>query len=115
MGKSLRFSVVLLTAILFSLTTFAQTTLITGNVRNAATKSGESRVSVKVKDESAGTVTDASGNFRLQVRSLPVVLVFSAVGYETQEITVSNSDSPVQVDFVANSAMGQEVVVSTTR
>jgi outer membrane receptor protein involved in Fe transport len=115
MRKGLRFSAVILTAIIFSLTTaFAQSTTITGTVRNIATNEGVSAVSVTVRGSSEGTFTDANGGFRLAVKKLPAVLVFSSIGFETQEINVTDG-SPVEVSFRPSSTLGQEVVVSATR
>jgi outer membrane receptor protein involved in Fe transport len=116
MRKSACFSAVLITALVFSLTTaFAQSATITGKVTHAITKEGIGAVSVQVKGGSEGTFTDPNGNFRLNVKSLPVVLVFTSVGFEMQEITVSNASSQVDVSFNPNTALGQEVVVSATR
>ncbi|HEY0434306.1 MAG TPA: TonB-dependent receptor plug domain-containing protein, partial [Chitinophagaceae bacterium] len=59
--------------------------------------------------------TDDRGNFRITVTALPVTLVFSSVGFEDQELTVSSNDQPVSVNLAAASTLGQEVVVAATR
>src|SRR5689334_6406344 len=115
MRKSLRFSAVLIAAIFFSITSFAQSTTITGTIKNALTKEGVAAVSVMVKDGSEGTFTNADGEFKISVKKLPVVLVISSIGYEQQEITVSDADKSVEINFTPNSLPGQEVVVSATR
>jgi outer membrane receptor for ferrienterochelin and colicin len=51
----------------------------------------------------------------LKVNQLPVVLVFSSVGFENQEVTVSDASQPVNVDFKVNTTLGQEVVVAASR
>src|SRR3982751_332306 len=92
MRKSLRFSAVLLTALIFSLTNaFAQSVTITGNVKNAASKESVSAVSITVKDGTEGTYTDANGNFKLSVKKLPVTLIISSIGFEAKEISVSDA------------------------
>ena len=116
MSKGLRFSAVFITAFIFSLTTaFAQNVTITGKVINATSKEGVSAVSVSVKDGTEGTFTDVNGEFRLTVKSLPVTLVFSSIGFTMQEINVSSAGAPVEVNFVPSSALGEEVVVSASR
>ncbi|HVK96386.1 MAG TPA: carboxypeptidase-like regulatory domain-containing protein, partial [Flavisolibacter sp.] len=117
MRKSFCFSAVLITALFFTFNTaFAQTVNITGTVRDVMnTQRGVPAVSVTVKGGTQGTFTDAEGNFRLSVPSLPVVLVFSSVGFETQEVTVTSAASSLSVDLVAGSTLGQEVVVAATR
>ncbi|UHG93847.1 SusC/RagA family TonB-linked outer membrane protein [Spirosoma oryzicola] len=47
-------------------------------------------VSVIVKGSTRGSVTDASGTYRLTIPDGPQTLVFSFVGFTTQEVTVRN-------------------------
>lgn len=47
-------------------------------------------VSVYVKGTTIGTVTDVDGNFKLDVPTADDILVFSFVGYNTEEILVGN-------------------------
>ncbi|GAA4315069.1 TonB-dependent receptor [Compostibacter hankyongensis] len=47
-------------------------------------------VSVKIKDGSGGTVTDASGRFELEAPE-DAVLVFSYIGYQLREVPVNGS------------------------
>ena len=97
-----------------SIVGFAQSVTINGNVRNNATQEGVPSVSVTAKGTSAGTLTDAKGNFSLVVDKLPAVLIFSSVNYETQEITVSSAEA-LQISINPVSQLGQEVVVSASR
>ncbi|HAT67169.1 MAG TPA: hypothetical protein DCS66_21670 [Flavobacteriaceae bacterium] len=46
-------------------------------------------VNVIEKGTSNGTTTDMDGNYRIEVSSLPATLVFSSLGYETFEQSVS--------------------------
>jgi outer membrane receptor protein involved in Fe transport len=102
---------------LSSLTVFAQAPItLSGNVHNAVSKEKVPAVSVTIKGSTAGTYTDDRGNFRLTTtHSLPLVLVFSSIGFELQEVNVSDASSPVQVDFRAASILGTEVVISASR
>ncbi|HTR29035.1 MAG TPA: TonB-dependent receptor [Puia sp.] len=106
--------------ILFSILCFSALSqssyTITGTVRHATSKERVPAVSVAIKGTAAGTFTDDHGNFRLTTsQQLPITLVFSSIGYETQEISVSNAGSPVEVSFVPASTLGKEVVISATR
>ena len=98
------------------LATIAQTpTTITGHVQNAQSKEGLSSISVTVKGGGAGTVTDDKGNFKLTTtRQLPLVLVFSSIGFESMEMTVTGS-SALNVELRPGSILGTEVVVSASR
>ena len=102
---------------LFSISTFSQSSYtITGTVRHSQSKERISAVSVIVKGTSFGTFTDDHGNFRLTTTApLPIVLVFSSIGYQTQEVPVSSAAATIEVSFVPGSILGTEVVVSATR
>jgi outer membrane receptor protein involved in Fe transport len=103
--------------LLFSLTSYSQTPLsLTGTVRQSLTKDRVPAVSITIKGTSIGTFTDDRGNFKLVVtQQPPFVLVFSSIGFETQEVNIASLSSPVTVDFVPASSLGKEVVVSATR
>ncbi len=114
MRKSYSFLAAFLMACLFSITANAQTVTVSGTVSNATSSENVPAVSVVVKGTSQGTYTNSDGAFSLKVAKLPVTLVFSSIGYETQEVTVTDA-SPIKVSFTVNNALGQEVVVSATR
>src|SRR5687767_4512586 len=115
MRKSLRFSAVLVTAFLFSLTTIAQTVIVSGNVKHATTNEGVSSVSVSSKDGSEGTYTDQNGDFKIILKKLPAVLVFTHVSFTTQELNVTDAASTISISLAPRSELGQEVVISATR
>src|SRR5579863_8427804 len=102
---------------LFYLPAFSQTSnTIAGTVRHATSKERVPAVSVTIKGTDVGTFTDDHGNFRLATtQQPPFTLIFSSIGYETQEVSVSGTGSPVEVSFVPASTLGTEVVISATR
>ncbi len=83
---------VLLVVNLIAISAFAQSVTITGTVRNSITKDPVPSVSVVVKGSSTGTFTNENGEFKISVEKLPVQLFFSSIGYEMQEVTVSNGE-----------------------
>lgn len=115
MRKVTSYLVTILLANVLSIAAFAQNMTISGNVRNSVTKEATGAVSVTVKGASTGTFTDDKGNFKISVKSLPVTLLVSSIGYELQEITVNSASDFAQVDFKPSNALGQEVVVSASR
>lgn len=82
---------------------------ITGTVKDA---NGEplADVSVTVKASDAGTATDAQGYYTITAQSSDV-LVFSAVGYQSFEITVGNQ-TVIDVTLQLQEAGLDEVVVT---
>ncbi|MFC5410296.1 SusC/RagA family TonB-linked outer membrane protein [Larkinella bovis] len=67
-------------------------------------------VSVVLKGTSRGTTTDAQGKFQLAVPDVVAVLIFSYVGYESQEVTISNQTA-LTISLVLNNKSLNEVVV----
>ncbi|WP_224999686.1 SusC/RagA family TonB-linked outer membrane protein [Cesiribacter sp. SM1] len=68
----------------------AQERTISGRVISAEDNTGLPGVNILIKGTSEGTVTDTEGKFRLSVPDQNAVLVFSFVGFETQEVQPQN-------------------------
>jgi len=66
--------------------------------------------SVLVKGSSTGTITDINGNFTLQNVSQSATLVFSYVGYRTQNVAV-NGKSQLNITLEEDKQLLDEVVV----
>ena len=115
MRKNYRYLAAWLMAVTISIAANAQSVTISGNIRNESSKEAVPAASVVVKGTSQGTFTNPNGNFSIKVSKLPVVLVISSIGYENQEITVSDVTQPLTIDFKVNNALGQEVVIAGTR
>ena len=73
-------------------TLFAQTKTISGTVTDQNLGEPLPGVTILVKDTTKGTTTDFDGNFTLTDIATDAVVVFSYVGYKTQEIDVSGQD-----------------------
>ena len=67
-------------------------------------------VSISIKGTSEGTVTDTNGHYTLQVPSPESVLVFSFIGYATQELRVGQQ-STLNVTLAPDVATLSEVVI----
>jgi outer membrane receptor protein involved in Fe transport len=115
MRKSSRYLALLLMAGMFSIAALAQNVSISGTVQNSSTKESVPAVSVTVKGTNQGTYTDDKGNFKLTVTKLPVTIIFSSVGYEDKEISVTSASEAISIDLAPSTALGQEVVVAATR
>jgi TonB-dependent starch-binding outer membrane protein SusC len=83
--------------------------LLTGIVTDA---NGEPLigVSVKVKGNTTGTVTDAKGKFQISISSPSTVLVVSYIGYGTQEVPAGNK-SPINIKLTDDLKIIDEIVV----
>ncbi|RPA69534.1 TonB-dependent receptor [Cyclobacteriaceae bacterium YHN15] len=96
---------------------FAQTTTISGQVTEERTKETLVGVNIVVKGRVVGTITDLNGNFNLRVNEAPpLTLVFSMIGFTSQEITINESNvSNLQISLKESTLLGQEIVVSASR
>lgn len=116
MRKKIRFFTLLITANIFSIVAFAQNIIINGTVKNSSTGDDVPAVSVTVKGSGTGTYTDDKGNFKLSSdMPAPLTLLVSSIGYQLQEVPVTNTSSIVNISLVPASTLGQEVVISATR
>jgi len=116
MRKSFRSLAALLFFCMMSIAAVAQSVTITGSVKNSTNKEGVPAVSVTVKGSSSGTFTDEKGNFKLVTsQKPPFTLIFTSIGFETQEFKVSGASDAVEISFVPASSLGVEVVVSASR
>jgi TonB-dependent starch-binding outer membrane protein SusC len=61
---------------------------IKGTVKEESTGNGLPGASVMIKGTSAGTITDASGNFSIKVDNPNAELVFSFIGYLTETVAL---------------------------
>ncbi len=83
---------------------------ISGKVTDQVNNEGLPGVNILVKGTSSGTVTDVDGNYSLEIADNGATLVFSYVGYITQEIQ-SGSKSIISVSLSADAKALSEVVV----
>ncbi|MCB0496548.1 MAG: carboxypeptidase-like regulatory domain-containing protein [Cyclobacteriaceae bacterium] len=101
----------------FSISLKAQTgTHIEGKVSDI---NGEplAGVNILVKGQVIGTVSDIDGNFAFDVKTPPpLTLLVSMVGYESQEIGITDANTTgLDLMMTEQFIMGQEVVVSASR
>ncbi len=87
----------------------AQTIQISGRVTSANEPSGLPGVNVVVKGTSQGSITDLNGTFSLDVPD-GTTLVFSFVGYQTQELIVQGPEN-IDIELVEEAEELSEVVV----
>ena len=84
---------------------------ISGKVVDAETGEALIGVTVVVPGTSYGTITDYDGGFKLVMPDGAKSLVFSFVGYERQEVSVSAGQTSVSVSMKPDTKSLQEVVV----
>jgi len=105
-----RTPLLLLIAVLFSTLTYAQSRTVKGKVTSTDDGSSLPGVNITVKGTSTGTITDVDGNFSLNVPNNDAVLVFSYVGFVTQEMVVGTT-STINIKLVTDTETLSEVVV----
>lgn len=115
MGQSIRWirtELWIVFFLLFGLTAHlhGQQQSIQGTVNDASTLETLPGVNVVVKGTTTGTSTDAEGGFGLTVPSLSDTLVFSFVGYQTQEVPIGGR-TEIDVRLQSQAIAGEEMVV----
>jgi len=88
---------------------YTQSETVSGTVKNS---NGEALpgVSIVIKGTTQGTTTDVDGKYAIQVSDDAAILVFSYIGYVTEELTV-NGKSVIDVELFDDLESLQEVVV----
>ena len=88
---------------------------ISGKVTNEQ-KEPLGDVSVQIKGTVAGTVSSSTGEFKIRTKlKLPIVLIFSSVGFKPQEFTVNELGQGLQVSLFSQTYIGNDVVVTASR
>lgn len=97
-----------LMAVVFSFTTYAQEKRVTGKVTDEA--GPLPGVNVLIKGTTIGTSTDANGEFTITVSSDKDVLVFTFIGYTTVEEQVG-AKTALNISMTSDAQQLTEVVV----
>jgi len=85
-------------------------TVVTGTVLSSDDGTPLPGVNILIKNTTAGTVTDVDGNYRLEVPNENTTLVFSFVGYTTQEILVGTR-SVIDLSLVPDVSQLEEIII----
>ena len=93
----------------YSLNILGQDINLSGTVTDAQGYSVPG-VSVVEKGTTNGTITDVDGKFSLSVSSNAQVLVFSFIGFETQEVSIDANTTHLNVELIESVVFLDEVV-----
>ena len=97
-------------------TTAYSQNFVSGKIVNPNTSTVVVGATVVLNGTSIGTTTDTSGYFKLvNNRPLPWELVVSAVGYQTQTVTVKQTSTSLVIRLAEANQLLSEVVVSASR
>jgi TonB-linked SusC/RagA family outer membrane protein len=88
----------------------AQSRLLTGTIKDNQNRP-ISNASILVKGSNLSTISDGAGNFEIRLTSANATLIFSAVGYEDQEIPTQNKDRLNVIMEERNIGLDEVVVV----
>ena len=108
MKKKLLFSAVLL---ILSLWAWSQEVQISGVVKSATDNQSLPGVSVSIKGTTTGSITDINGKYTIKA-SPNQVLVFTFVGMDPKEVTVTSETRNVDVTLTQTAVLMEGVVVT---
>src|SRR5690349_11441843 len=95
----------------FTRITFLQESrIVTGTVTDGESNEAVPGVSIVIKGTNRGTVSSADGAYSIEVTSSDDVLVFTSIGFATQEVAV-NQLKVINVALIADINSLSEVVV----
>ena len=87
-----------------------QSITVTGTVVSQDNNEGLPGVNVSIRGTNQGTITDVNGRYSVEVTSEDAVLVFSYVGYVTEEVRVGNK-KVIDITLVPDVTTLQDIVV----
>ncbi|MEQ1586516.1 MAG: TonB-dependent receptor [Cyclobacteriaceae bacterium] len=90
---------------------WAQDRTVSGRVTSADDGSGLPGVNVLLRGTETGSITDVDGNYRLSIPASGGTLIFSFVGFVTQEVAVG-SRAVIDVQMASDVTQLSEVVVT---
>ena len=96
----------------FSTAVIAQDFNVRGQVVDGVNNESLTGVNVIIKGTSTGVITDIDGNYNLSVSGSSAVLVFSFVGYLSQEHAVSASTGTLNIALTEDITNLEEVVIT---
>lgn len=117
MVKNIIISCLIIHLIFPGLSIYAQKPRITGKVQDSRTYEPVSNVNIAFSRTKLGCATDVNGDFSIVIDSLPVYMIVSHIGYETQRIwlekTTVKSGISVLLEPVVQTL--NEVVIKSVR
>jgi TonB-linked SusC/RagA family outer membrane protein len=111
LGSGMRSVSVFLFVMVFCLSAWAQQRTVTGKVVSGEDQSPLPGVNILIKGTTQGTITDATGNYSIELASADDVVVFSFVGFISQEVQV-NGQSAINITLSPDAKELSEVVVT---
>ena len=108
--KTLLKAVVLAVSTFFSIVSHSQDKVISGKVTDSKDGSGMPGVNITAKGTTTGTQSGPDGAYQISVSGSVVTLVFSRVGYGTQEVNITGKTS-ADVSMALSAGSLSEVVV----
>ncbi len=109
-------TLVLVIALILSISGFSQSNTLTGTVTDAVTNEPIMHASITLKGSGRGVVSDENGRFTLNpgTAKLPLTIIVSSAGHARREIVIEDLTKMITVSLQQESALN-EVVVSASR
>ncbi len=99
-----------------SVATYAQQVNLTGSIKDSETNEPIIGANISIKGKMAGTITDAKGNFTFtSTVNVPLTLVVSVIGYQRQEVEVTDAAQQLSISLAPKTEVMDEVVISASR
>lgn len=110
--KFTRMLVALLLALtVCSLQALAQDKVVTGKVTDSKDGSAMANATVKVKGSNTATQTDGTGVFKIKMPAGATTLIFSSIGFASQEVAVNGGVLNVSLSQTS-AALGEVIVIA---
>ncbi|MDN5216771.1 SusC/RagA family TonB-linked outer membrane protein [Fulvivirgaceae bacterium BMA12] len=112
MRNTYLYYLIILLSALCTNTAWAQQVVVNGKVLDKSSNETLAGVNVLIKGTTSGVITDIDGNFSLSVDDPESILIFSYIGYLSQEVSLAKVSSPFNVFLQEDVARLEEVVIT---
>lgn len=93
----------------FTINAFSQPILVKGKITDLKTGETLPGVNVVLKGSMKGTISQPDGNYQIEVPGVNAVLVYSFIGYQSQEVAVGGKNE-INISLVTETTQLDEVV-----
>lgn len=88
--------------------------ILSGKVSGASDGLPLPGVNIVVKGSNSGVVSDAEGEFQLNLKTEELVLIVSFIGYESKEVPISPNQTSVEIQLLESELGLEEVTIVST-
>src|SRR5690554_4020516 len=86
--------------------------LLKGKIIDTSTREPLETATIQIQNTYRGTISNSSGEFELQIPSIPATVIIRFIGYNSQSILIESISDPISIELQPVPHTMREVVVT---